>query len=167
MAPVPAFPIPTPADKLPIAKMKVPLGFKVELYAANVFDARGLRQGGQGHRLRQLAVSGPAKIYALVDKGGTREVKTIAEKLMLPNGIEFHRAPSTSRRRRTSPATTTSRPSSTAPDAGDGLRQAPGRRAARLEVHQDWPRRQALRAGGRALQHLRARSREVRADTAA
>jgi hypothetical protein len=28
MAPVPAFPIPTPADKLPLAKMKVPPGFK-------------------------------------------------------------------------------------------------------------------------------------------
>ena len=48
MAPVPAFPIPTPADKLPIAKMKVPPGFKVEVYAANVLDARGLRQGDKG-----------------------------------------------------------------------------------------------------------------------
>jgi glucose/arabinose dehydrogenase len=31
------------------------------------------------------------KIYAVVDRGGKREVKTIAEKLFLPNGIEFHR----------------------------------------------------------------------------
>ena len=31
------------------------------------------------------------KIYAIVDKGGKREVKTLAEKLMLPNGIEFHK----------------------------------------------------------------------------
>ena len=31
------------------------------------------------------------KIYAVVDKGGKREVKTLAEKLMLPNGIEFHK----------------------------------------------------------------------------
>ncbi len=90
MAPVPAFPIPTPADKLPIAKMKVPLGFKVELYAANVFDARGLRQGDKG-TVFVSSLFGAGKIYALVDKGGTREVKTIAEKLMLPNGIEFHK----------------------------------------------------------------------------
>lgn len=48
MAPVPPFPIATPADKLPIAKMKVPAGFKVEVYAANVLDARGLRQGDKG-----------------------------------------------------------------------------------------------------------------------
>ncbi|HET8531898.1 MAG TPA: PQQ-dependent sugar dehydrogenase [Methylomirabilota bacterium] len=90
MAPVPAFPIPTPADKLPIAKMKVPPGFKVEIYAANVFDARGLRQGDKG-TVFVSSLFGAGKIYALVDKGGNREVKVIAEKLMLPNGIEFHK----------------------------------------------------------------------------
>jgi glucose/arabinose dehydrogenase len=90
MAPVPAFPIPTPADKLPIARMKVPAGFKVEVWASNVLDARGLRQGDKGTVfVSSLFVAG--KIYAITDKGGTREVKTILEKLMLPNGIEFHR----------------------------------------------------------------------------
>ena len=48
MAPVPAFPIPTPADKPPVAKMKVPPGFKVEVFASDVLDARGLRQGDKG-----------------------------------------------------------------------------------------------------------------------
>src|SRR5262245_5145924 len=90
MAPVPAFPIPTPADKLPIAKMKLPPGFKVEIYAAEVFDARGLRQGDKG-TVFVSSLFGAGKIYALVDKGGKREVKGIAEKLMLPNGIEFHK----------------------------------------------------------------------------
>jgi glucose/arabinose dehydrogenase len=88
MAPVAAFPIPTPASQLPIAKMKVPPGFKVEVFASNVLDARGLRQGAKGTVfVSSLFVAG--KIYAVVDKGGTREVKTIAEKLMLPNGIEY------------------------------------------------------------------------------
>ena len=90
MAPVPAFPIPTPADKLPIAKIKVPPGFKVELFASDILDARGLRQGDKGTVfVSSLFVAG--KIYAVVDKGGKREVKTIAEKLMLPNGIEYHK----------------------------------------------------------------------------
>ena len=31
MAPIPASPIPTAADKLPIAKMKLPPGFKAEV----------------------------------------------------------------------------------------------------------------------------------------
>ncbi len=43
------------------------------------------------------------------------------------------------------------------------LRQAAGSGAARLEIHQDRARWQALPAGGRALQHLRAQPRRVRA----
>jgi len=90
MAPVPPFPIPTPADKLPIGKIKVPPGFKVEVWVPEILDARGLRQGDKG----TIFVSSnfvAGKIYAVVDKGGKREVKTIAEKLMLPNGIEFYK----------------------------------------------------------------------------
>jgi glucose/arabinose dehydrogenase len=90
MAPVPAFPIPTPADKLPIAKMKVPPGFKVEVFASEVLDARGLRQGDKGTVFVSSLFVG-SKIYAIVDKGGKREVKTLLDKLMLPNGIEFHK----------------------------------------------------------------------------
>ncbi len=48
MAPVAAKSIPTPTDKLPIGKIKLPPGFKVEVWASNVLDARGLRQGDQG-----------------------------------------------------------------------------------------------------------------------
>jgi len=81
--------VPTPADKLPIAKMKVPEGFKVEVYAAEILDARGLRQGDKGTVfVSSLFVAG--KLYAIVERGGKREVKTLAEKLFLPNGIEFH-----------------------------------------------------------------------------
>ena len=49
-----------------------------------------MRQGDKGTVfVSSLFVAG--KIYAVVDKGGKREVKTIAEKLFLPNGIEFHK----------------------------------------------------------------------------
>jgi glucose/arabinose dehydrogenase len=90
MAPVPAFPIPTAADKLPVKKIKVPPGFKVEVWASGILDARGLRQGDKGTVfVSSLFVAG--KIYAVTDKGGKREVKTIAEKLFLPNGIEFYK----------------------------------------------------------------------------
>jgi glucose/arabinose dehydrogenase len=90
MAPVPALPIATPADKLPIAKIKLPPGFKVEVYQAGVLDARGMREGDKGTVfVSSLFVAG--KIYAITNKGGKREVKTIAEKLFLPNGIEFHK----------------------------------------------------------------------------
>jgi glucose/arabinose dehydrogenase len=90
MAPVPSFPIPTAADKLPVSKLKLPPGFKAEVWASGVLDARGLRQGDKGTVfVSSLFVAG--KIYAVQDKGGKREVKTIAEKLFLPNGIEFYK----------------------------------------------------------------------------
>jgi glucose/arabinose dehydrogenase len=88
-APVPAFPIPTAADKLPIKKIKLPPGFKVEVYQAGVLDARGMREGAKGTIfVSSLFVAG--KIYAITNSGGKRETLTIAEKLFLPNGIEFH-----------------------------------------------------------------------------
>jgi glucose/arabinose dehydrogenase len=90
MAPVPAFPIPTPADKLPIAKMKLPPGFKVEVWASDILDARSLREGDKGTVfVSSLFVAG--KLYAVTDQGGKRQVKVLAEKLFLPNGIEFHK----------------------------------------------------------------------------
>lgn len=90
MAPVPSFPIPTVADKLPLSKLKLPPGFTAEVWASGILDARGLRQGDKGTVfVSSLFVAG--KIYAVQDRGGKREVKTIAEKLFLPNGIEFHK----------------------------------------------------------------------------
>ena len=90
MAPVPAHPVPTAADKLPVSKIKLPPGFKAEVWVSGILDARGMREGDKGTVfVSSLFVAG--KIYAVVDKGGKREVKTIAEKLFLPNGIEFHK----------------------------------------------------------------------------
>jgi len=49
-----------------------------------------MREGDQGTVfVSSLFVAG--KIYAVTERGGKREVKTIAEKLFLPNGIEFHK----------------------------------------------------------------------------
>ena len=90
MAPVPAHPIPTAAGDLPVKKIKLPPGFRAEVWASGILDARGMRQGDKGTVfVSSLFVAG--KIYAVVDKGGKREVLTIAEKLMLPNGIEYHK----------------------------------------------------------------------------
>jgi glucose/arabinose dehydrogenase len=90
MAPVPAFPVATAADQLPVKKIKLPPGFKAEVWQAGLLDARGMRLGDKGTVfVSTLFVAG--KIYAVTTKGGKHEVKTIAEKLFLPNGIEFHK----------------------------------------------------------------------------
>ena len=90
LAPVPSFPIATEESKLPIAKMKLPPGFKAEVWVSGILDARGMRQGDKG-TVFVSSLFAAGKIYAVTDKGGKREVKTIAEKLFLPNGIEFHK----------------------------------------------------------------------------
>lgn len=90
MAPVPAFPIPTAPDKLPTAKFKLPPGFKVETWASGVLDARELRQGpGDTVFVSTLFVAN--KVYAVVPKGNTREVKTIIDKMEKATGIDYHK----------------------------------------------------------------------------
>jgi glucose/arabinose dehydrogenase len=86
MAPVAAPPVPTPEAQLP--KLTAPAGFKVEVFQSGILDARGLRRGDKGTIfVSSLFVAG--KIYAITGEKGKRQVKTIAEKLELPNGIEF------------------------------------------------------------------------------
>ena len=48
LAPVAPPPLPTPADKLPIAKLKLPKGFKIEVYTSGIQNARTLRWGDKG-----------------------------------------------------------------------------------------------------------------------
>ena len=48
LAPVAPPPMPTAADKLPLDKLKVKNGFKIEVYAAGVPNARTLRLGDKG-----------------------------------------------------------------------------------------------------------------------
>jgi glucose/arabinose dehydrogenase len=88
LAPIPQPPIPTPEDQLPTAKLKAPPGFKIELYASGVDNARTLRQGDKGTVFVSSRVKD--KIHAIVEKGGKREVKVIASGLHRPNGIVMH-----------------------------------------------------------------------------
>jgi len=83
LAPVPAPPIPTAADKLP--NLNVPAGFTVQVFASGIADARGLREGDKGTIFVSTLFGGGGKIYAIKDG----ETKEIAKDLFLPNGIEF------------------------------------------------------------------------------
>jgi len=75
------------AKELPVDKLKVPPGFKVEVWAEGLPGARSMAQGDKGTVFvgtRQLK-----DVYAVVDHGGKREVKTILKELDAPNGIVF------------------------------------------------------------------------------
>ena len=81
-------PIATAEDKLPIPLMKLPRGFKAEVYASGIANARSLRLTERG----TLFVSNRVldKVWAVVDRGGKREAKVIASGLDRPNGLAFH-----------------------------------------------------------------------------
>ena len=89
LAPIVPPPLPTAADKLPIDKLTVKSGFKIEVYAAGVPNARTLRLGDKGTVFVSSRLQD--KVHAIVEKDGKREVKVIASGLHRPNGIALHK----------------------------------------------------------------------------
>jgi glucose/arabinose dehydrogenase len=89
LAPIVAAPIPTPPDKLPVAKAKLPPGFNIEVYASGINNTRSLRVGDKGTVFVGTRVGN--KVSAIVKKDGKTEVKTVAEGLYRPNGLAIHK----------------------------------------------------------------------------
>jgi glucose/arabinose dehydrogenase len=89
LAPIAPPPVPTAPDKLPLDKLKVKPGFKIEVYAAGVPNARTLRLGDKGTVFVSSRVQD--KVHAIVTKDGKRELKVVASGLHRPNGIALHK----------------------------------------------------------------------------
>jgi len=77
-----------PASELPIDKLKAPAGFKVEVWADGVPEARSMALGDKGTVFVGSRLVD--KVYAIVNKDGKREVKVLASGLYRPNGVAFH-----------------------------------------------------------------------------
>ncbi len=88
IAPVFPPPLPIPADKLPVARLKLPPGFNIEVYASGIANARSLRIDDKG--IVYVSSRTVGKVYAIVEKDGKRTVKTIASGMHSPNGIALH-----------------------------------------------------------------------------
>ena len=74
LAPVAPPPIAAAPDKLPLAKLKVPPGFNIEVYAAGMANARSLAEGDKGTVFVGTRLVG--NLYAVSNKDGKRTVKT-------------------------------------------------------------------------------------------
>jgi glucose/arabinose dehydrogenase len=81
-------PLAAAADKLPVAKLKVPQGFNIEVYASGVTNAREMALGDKGTVFVGSRLVD--KVSAIVNKDGKREVKVLASGLYRPNGVAFH-----------------------------------------------------------------------------
>jgi glucose/arabinose dehydrogenase len=87
LAPVAPPPIAAALDKLPLAKLKVPAGFNIEVYAAGMANARSLAAGDKGTIFVGTRLVG--NVYAIANKDGKRSVKVLASGLYRPNGVAF------------------------------------------------------------------------------
>jgi len=87
LAPVAPPPIPAAADKLPTAKLKLPPGFNIEVYASGIANARSLALGDKGTVFVGSRLVD--KVHAIVNKDGQHSVKVLASGLYRPNGVAF------------------------------------------------------------------------------
>jgi glucose/arabinose dehydrogenase len=74
-------------EEIPVHKIKVPQGFEVSLWASGMPNARSMTLGEKGTLFVGSRLVG--RVYAVVEKDGKREVKTIAQGLHRPNGVAF------------------------------------------------------------------------------
>jgi len=87
LKPHPTPPIAPSADKLPIDKIKLPAGFKAELWSSGHPGGRTMVMGDKGTMFMGTRVIG--RVYALTEKDGKRTPKVIIQGLTQPNGLAF------------------------------------------------------------------------------
>ncbi len=87
LKPHPVPPIATAVDKLPLDKIKLPAGFKAEVWSSGHPGARTMVMGDKGTMFMGTRVIG--RVYAITDKGGRREAKVLLQGLTQPNGLAF------------------------------------------------------------------------------
>ncbi len=76
-------------ENIPLNKLQVPTGFQVELWAHGNPGARMMARGDKGTVFQGTRAIG--RVYAIYEKDGKRVSKVIAEKLVQPNGVLFHK----------------------------------------------------------------------------
>jgi glucose/arabinose dehydrogenase len=77
----------TPPSEIPLDKIKVPAGFKVELWAHGMPGVRMMTRGSKGTIWAGTRIIG--RVYEIKDKDGVRTHRILAEKLVQPNGVAF------------------------------------------------------------------------------
>src|SRR5258708_29433202 len=74
-------------SNLPLNQIRLPAGFKIEVYANNIPDARSMTLGDNGTLFVGSRDAG--KVYAVTGTPGATQVRVIASGLKQPNGVAF------------------------------------------------------------------------------
>lgn len=75
----------TPVERIPVAQLRVPEGFQVELWASGLPGARAMVRGPNGTVF--VATRAIGRVYAVRDTGAAREVSTMLQGLENPSGV--------------------------------------------------------------------------------
>ena len=87
LSPIAQPPAPKAAGEIPVDRIKVPQGFKVELWAHGLPGARQMARGDKGKFYVGTRAAG--RVYEITDHGDHRTVRTVVEKLTQPAGVAF------------------------------------------------------------------------------
>ena len=79
----------TPPSEIPLDKLKLPPGFKIELWAHGMPGARAMVRGDQGKIYIGTRIIG--RVYEVTDNGKERVSRVVVDKLTQPAGVEFRK----------------------------------------------------------------------------
>ena len=77
----------TPASQIPIDKLRMPAGFKAEIWATGLPGGRAMTRGDDGKIY--VGTRGIGRVYEVTDGGSARTVRTVVDKLNQPAGVAF------------------------------------------------------------------------------
>ena len=87
LAPHPGKNTETAAGDIPVNKLKLPKGFKVEIWSTGTPGGRAMARGDKGKIY--LGTRGLGRVYEVTDQGGQRTSRVVVDKLTQPAGVAF------------------------------------------------------------------------------
>lgn len=79
----------TPASEIPLDKLKLPPGFKAEVWATGMPGARAMARGDSGKIY--IGTRGIGRVYEVTDNGASRSSRVVVDKLVQPAGVAMHK----------------------------------------------------------------------------
>ncbi|QHE75071.1 PQQ-dependent sugar dehydrogenase [Hydrogenophaga sp. PBL-H3] len=79
----------TAAADIPVDKIKLPPGFKAEIWATGLPGGRAMTQGDEGKIY--VGTRGLGRVYEVSDNGTSRSVRTVVDKLNQPAGVAWNK----------------------------------------------------------------------------
>jgi glucose/arabinose dehydrogenase len=80
----------TPAGEIPISKLKLPRGFKAEVWASGMPGGRAMAASEDGKKI-YVGTRVIGRVYEVTDDGAKRTVRVVVDKLTQPAGVAMNK----------------------------------------------------------------------------